>query len=82
MCCFSLSSSQENKDQLLHCVAGLCGPAGVGPGDAVRGYRTAPAGLDLWRDLLPGADLAGRPADHSLHPPPLLHLSGQVTLPV
>lgn len=82
MCHFRLSSSQENKDQLLHCVACLCGPACVRPGDAVRRHWTAPAELELRRDLLPGADLTGCPADHSLHPPPLLHLSGQVTLPV
>lgn len=79
MFCVS-SLRQENQDQLLHRVAGLRRPAGVGAGDALRRHRAGAPALDLRRDLLPGAHLAGRPADHGVHPAPVLHRAGQVRL--
>ena len=69
---------QEDKDQLLHRVLSLRGPAGLGAGDAVRSHRAGDAALDLRGHLLPGEDRSGRPADHRLHPAPLLHRPGQV----
>lgn len=69
---------QENQDQLLHRVAGLRRPAGVGAGDALRRHRAGAPALDLRPDLLPGAHLAGRAADHRVHPAPVLHRPGQV----
>lgn len=69
---------QENQDQLLHRVSGVRRPAGLGAGDAVRCHRTGPPALDLRRDLLPGPDVSGRPADHRVHTAPVLHRLGQV----
>lgn len=75
------SLRQENQDQLFHRVAGVCRPAGVGAGDALWRHRAGAPALDLRRDLLPGAHLAGRAADHRVHPAPVLHRPGQVRVP-
>nr|XP_040030666.1 5-hydroxytryptamine receptor 4 isoform X4 [Gasterosteus aculeatus aculeatus] len=71
-------TTQENQDQLLHRVSGVRRPAGLGAGDAVRCHRTGPPALDLRRDLLPGPDISGRPADHRVHTAPVLHRLGQI----
>lgn len=75
-----LLPTQENQDQLFHRVAGICGPAGLGFGDAVRRHRADPPELDLRGNVLSCADVSGRPADHCLDPAPLLHRPGQVSL--
>lgn len=72
---------QENQDQLLHRVFGVCRLASIGAGDAFRCHRAGPPALDLRRNLLPGPDLIGCPADHRVHTAPVLHRSGQVRLP-
>ncbi|XP_061643194.1 uncharacterized protein htr4 isoform X2 [Phyllopteryx taeniolatus] len=76
--CLQGQTTQENQDQLLHRVAGLRRPAGVAAGDAVRRHRPGAPAVDLRRDLLPGAHLAGRAAHHRLHHAPVLHRPRQV----
>lgn len=70
---------QKNQDQLLHSIAGLCRPDGVGAGDAVWCHRADPPELDLWRNLLPGPDISRCTVDNSLHITPVLHSLGQVS---
>lgn len=69
---------QKEEDELLHRVAGVRRSAGGLGGDALRRHRADHGTLALRRDLLPGADVSGRPADHGIHPAPVLHRTGQV----
>jgi hypothetical protein len=70
--------SQENKNQLFHCVSRLCWPAGFGAGDALWCHWAGPRHLGLWGDVLPGPDLSGCPTYHSIDLSPVLYFPGQV----
>lgn len=71
---------QKEEDQLLHRVAGFRRSAGGSGSDALRRHRVDHRPLALWPGLLPSAHLTGRPADHCVHPAPVLHRAGQVSL--
>lgn len=73
-----LFHSQENKDQLFHCLSCLCGSAGLRAGDALWCHRAGSRHLDLWGDVLPGPDISRRPAHNGVDFSPVLHFSGQV----
>lgn len=70
--------SQEDKNQLFHCIPRLCGSAGLGAGDALWCHRAGSRHLDLWGDVLPGPDISRCPAHDSIDFSPVLHFFGQV----
>lgn len=77
-CIIRLLLLQKEEDQLLHRVAGVCGPAGCRGGHALGCHRAHHGSVALRADFLPGANLPGCAADDSLHPAPVLHRLGQV----
>lgn len=68
--------SQEDKNQLFHCISRLCGSAGFGAGDALWRHRAGSGHLDLRGDVLPRPDIPRRPAHDSIDFSPVLHFSG------
>lgn len=68
--------SQEDKNQLFHCISRLCGSAGFGAGDALWCHRAGSRHLDLWGDVLPRPDISRRPAHDGIDFSPVLHFSG------
>ena len=73
-----LFHSQEDKNQLFHCISRLCGAASFCAGDALWCHWAGSRHLDLWGDVLPCPDIARCPAHDSIDFSPVLHFPGQV----
>lgn len=69
---------QEEEDQLLHRVTGICRLACCTGCDAVCCDWADNRRVALRRDFLPCPDVSGCSVNYSIHPAPLLHCTGQV----